>query len=67
MELSFLVRNENLKLKSAEGISIRYFNFAGTVRSYHPDFICDNVIFEIKPKHLCKAADNKLKFAAAEK
>lgn len=67
MELSFLVRNENLKLKSAEGMSIKYSNFAGTIRSYHPDFICDNVIFEIKPKHLCGAVDNKLKFAAAEK
>lgn len=67
LELSFLVRNENLKLKSAEGMSIKYSNFAGTIRSYHPDFICDNVIFEIKPKRLCGTADNKSKFSAAEK
>lgn len=66
LELSFLIRNEDLKLKSAEGVSITYINSAGTTRSYHPDFVCDNTIFEIKPKRLCGAADNKLKFASAE-
>lgn len=64
LELSFMV--EHL-YESAENISIPYVDFDGTSRTYHPDFIKDNVLYEIKPKNLLSSVSNKLKFEAAEK
>lgn len=66
LELSFLVRNENLNIKSAEKINIKY-NFNGTCRTYHPDFLIDNnCLIEIKPFNLINTIMNKAKFEAAK-
>ena len=66
LELSFLIR-EQRELKSAESIKIPYIDFDGTARTYHPDFICENTLIEIKPKKLLGTATNKLKFEAGKK
>lgn len=66
LELGFLLKNNNVK--SAEHIKIPYIDWNKSQRTYHPDFLIDdNIIIEVKPKHLLNAATNKLKFAAAEK
>lgn len=64
LELSFLIKNSDVK--SAEYIKIPYKDYKGDERTYHPDFIKDKTIYEIKPQHLLNAADNKLKFEAAK-
>ena len=42
-------------------------DFDGKERTYHPDFIEDNKLYEIKPQNLVDTATNKLKFEAAKK
>lgn len=66
LELSFLVKNFNESLKSAENISIEYIDYAGSERTYHPDFIDCKFLIEIKPKNLINSKNNKLKFSAAK-
>ena len=65
LELSFLVKHQNVE--NAEYIKIPYTDFDGKERTYHPDFIEGNMLYEIKPQHLVNAATNKLKFEAAKK
>lgn len=63
LELSFLVANPDVK--SAEYLKIPYIDWQGNERTYHPDFIKDNILYEIKPFHLISSKENQLKFAAA--
>ena len=65
LELSFLVEHQNAE--NAEHIKIHYIDFDGKERTYHPDFIEDNKLYEIKPQNLVDTATNKLKFEAAKK
>lgn len=65
LELSFLVKHQNVE--NAEYIKIPYNDFDGKERTYHPDFIEGNKLYEIKPQCLVNAATNKLKFEAAKK
>lgn len=64
LELGFLLKNSNIQ--TAENIKIPYTDWNGTKRTYHPDFISNNTIIEIKPKRLVNSKSNKLKFKAAE-
>lgn len=71
LELSFIinyVEKNNINILSAEKIKIPYI-YNENKRNYLPDYIDDNnkILYEIKPKHLLKAIENKLKFEEAEK
>lgn len=64
LELSFIVKNPDVK--NAENIKIPYKDWDNKDRTYHPDFILENTIFEVKPKHLLNSKTNQLKFEAAK-
>lgn len=71
LELSFIinyVEKNNINVLSAEKIKIPYI-YNENKRNYLPDYIDDNnkILYEIKPKHLIKTIENKLKFEEAEK
>jgi DNA-directed RNA polymerase subunit RPC12/RpoP len=73
-ELSYMINvieHQNLKWESAETKKFRiaYTDpITGNKRTYHPDFfINDNILIEIKPKHLCKTLVNLEKQKAAIK
>jgi hypothetical protein len=63
LELSFMIVHPNAL--SAEKISIKYIDHKGSNRTYHPDFIIDDLIIEIKPLKLLNSKNNLLKHAAA--
>ena len=63
-ELSFLVKFP--ESRSAEHFKT-YYNLESRLRSYHPDFICNGIIYEVKPDRMKKIPVNQLKFEAAEK
>ena len=67
LELSFLIRNKENRISSAETFSIPYVDYAGSERTYHPDFIMDSSVIEVKPVKLVNTVNNKLKFEAAKK
>lgn len=67
LELSFLIRNKENRISSAETFSIPYVDYAGSERTYHPDFIMDDSVIEVKPIKLVNTVNNKLKFEAAKK
>ena len=56
-ELSYIVQltSKGIQYQSAEKITIPY-TFEGKPRTYHPDFIIDKTIIEIKPKSRLKEA-----------
>lgn len=64
LELSFLVKNPNVK--PAESIRIPYVDYKGHKRNYLPDYIDGNVLYEIKPERLVGADINTRKFEAAK-
>jgi hypothetical protein len=71
-ELSYMINvieKKNIKWKSAEkDINIKYINYNGKERTYHPDFLLeDKVLIEIKPRKLMETPANKLKKEAALK
>jgi len=61
LELSYIIdcENKNLLLKCAENISIPYNN-----KTYHPDFILNKTIIELKPERL--KSKNLEKFEAGK-
>lgn len=63
-ELCFLLHNP--EAKSAEHLSVSY-TWNDSARTYHPDFICDSVIYEIKPARMIGLKINCAKFKAARK
>lgn len=67
-ELCFMIRmkKEGKSWTNGEKISINY-DFMGTDRTYRPDFVIDNNIYEIKPARLMRTPQVQAKKIAAEK
>lgn len=64
MELSFILIHSNEEIKNAEYISIPY-EFNGIERTYHPDFLIGNTIYEIKANWQKDSDINRKKYLAA--
>lgn len=64
MELSFILIHSNEEIKNAEYISIPY-EFDGIERTYHPDFLIGNTIYEIKANWQKDSDLNRKKYLAA--
>jgi len=70
LELSFIVQSikNGIEIKSAESndYRIEYYDKNGKKRNYFPDYVINDVIYEIKPYSLLNTGDNKPKFDAAK-
>lgn len=70
LELSFMVNfleKNNLPIISAEYIKIPFVDPNNRSTSYRPDFIVDNIIYELKPKYFVNDPLNICKANAAQK
>lgn len=68
-ELGFIVlylESNKLDWSSAENIRIPYISYDGKHRTYSPDFLVGDIIYEIKPKRLINSPLNILKRNAGE-
>lgn len=69
LELSFMINfleRNNLPIISAEYIEIPYYDLNNNYTTYRPDFICNNTIYELKPKYFVNDPLNTLKAKAAQ-
>lgn len=69
LELSYILKieQEGKQWKSAEHIKIPYIREDGKECNYHPDFLVENAIIEVKPLERQNDENIKLKSLAAEK
>lgn len=65
LELAFIFEHENEDIRSAENIAIQYVDENTHKRTYHPDFIIGNCIYEIKAEWAKSLDNNVRKFLAA--
>lgn len=65
LELAWLVNHQDDDVKNAESLFSIPYEFENTHRTYHPDFLIGNCIFEIKAKWQIDSEQNKRKFFAA--
>lgn len=67
-ELSFLVHltkmGTDMNRVKSEPFFVRYM-YNNKQRTYRPDFMIDNVVYEIKPSNLLEYKENPFKFASA--
>ena len=70
-ELSYVINvlePNGLAWKSAENIRIKYKDWEGNERTYHPDFLVENkLLVEVKPEKLMKSPSVIAKQKSAEK
>jgi hypothetical protein len=69
-EISFLVHLESLGVDLTDVVSEPFcikYEFKGTSRTYRPDFLLDDVLYEIKPKGLLSLDVNLAKIEVAIK
>lgn len=66
LELAFKIQHPTA-ISAENIISIKYLNIDNVERTYHPDYLLDDKIIEIKPKKLLNTASNISKFQAARK
>ena len=66
--VTFKINNPNKNIKNAEEkqYSVKYI-FDGTERTYKPDFICDNIVYEIKSSRFNDEIITQIKKDAAIK
>jgi len=65
LELSFIYQNKDTDIRSAEFMKIEYISYIGSKRTYSPDYIIGNILYEIKPMKLFKSKSVSLKAKAA--
>lgn len=68
-ELCFMIwlLESKLEWSTGEAISISYIDSLGHDRTYRPDFLVGNKIYEIKPTRLIDSPNNQLKMKALKK
>lgn len=65
LELSFMFEHDGrYKTCESKDFKIEYF-IDGVKRNYFPDFVVDNIVYEIKPKKLWSSYQNNIKTNAA--
>ena len=70
LELSFLYELINSNTKFINGECSKYkieYEMDGQIKNYYPDYIVDNIIYEIKPKRLWNSKNVIFKKNAAER